>query len=152
MANRLYRPLIMAAVLFISVAVQADKHVFSNSDGALKGYDPVAYFLDSKATSGLPEFHFEKDDVRWFFSSQDHLDRFVAEPSRYTPQYGGYCAYAMSNNQQAPIDPKAWTIFEGKLYLNYSKPVQTTWLKDIPGFVLKADGHWQAQLAALQKK
>lgn len=151
MTHRLYPFLVLSAALWMSLSVQAHTHLFGNSEGALKGYDPVAYFLDSKATPGVPEFHHDHEGVTWYFSSQDHLDRFVSEPGRYIPQYGGYCAYAMSNNQLAPVDPTAWTIFEGKLYLNYSKPVQATWLKDIPGYVLKADTHWTTQLAAIHK-
>jgi hypothetical protein len=78
----------------------------------------------------------------WIFASAENRDRFQADPERYAPQYGGYCAYAVSKGHTASIDPKAWTIVDGKLYLNYSKGVKKKWEQDVPGNIVKADKNW----------
>ena len=77
-----------------------------------------------------------------FDASAEDRDKFAAAPEMYTPQYGGYCAYAVSQGHTAPIDPEAWTIVDGKLYLNYSKGVQKKWNQDRVGYIRKADQNW----------
>ncbi len=109
---------------------------------AIRGYDPVAYFSQAKAVKGSSDFKFEWNEATWHFSSQDNLNLFKSNPDKYAPQYGGYCAWAVSKGYTAKIDPNAWHIFEDKLYLNYSKSVQQTWQQDIPGNVTKADMNW----------
>jgi hypothetical protein len=78
----------------------------------------------------------------WRFASAEHRDRFAVDPERYAPQYGGYCAWAVSQGYTAKIDPAAWKIVDDKLYLNYSKDVQSQWSSDIPGNIAKADANW----------
>ncbi|WP_425503838.1 YHS domain-containing (seleno)protein [Actomonas aquatica] len=109
---------------------------------AIKGYDPVAYFTEGKPVEGDSDFEFEWRDATWRFASAAHRDRFAKDPEAYAPQYGGYCAWAVSQNKLAPIDPEAWRIVDGKLYLNYSPKVQRDWEQDIPGFIELADGYW----------
>ena len=109
---------------------------------AIKGYDPVAYFSLQKATAGYKEFSYEWSGTRWLFSSQANLDAFKADPQKYAPQYGGFCAYGVSENHKSPTDPNAWTVTDGKLYLNYSLKVKELWSKDIPGRIQKANGFW----------
>lgn len=109
---------------------------------AIKGYDPVAYFTDSKPVEGDAKFAFTWKGAEWHFTSADHLAKFKAEPEKYAPQYGGYCAWAVSQGYTANIDPAAWKIVEGKLYLNYSPDVQKKWSADIPGNIKKADANW----------
>ena len=94
--------------------------------------------------------------MRWSGTAPSGASRAppIATPSRpirsgYAPQYGGYCAWAVSQGYTAPIDPKAWKVVDGKLYLNYSKSVQKNWEKDIPGHIVSADGHWPRILAEL---
>jgi hypothetical protein len=111
---------------------------------ALKGYDPVAYFERKQPVKGTPQFSHEWMNAKWLFSSAADRDRFAADPARYAPQYGGYCAYAVSQGHTAPIDPEAWRVVDGKLYLNYSKGVQKKWSEDIPGYIEKADRNWPA--------
>jgi YHS domain-containing protein len=109
---------------------------------AIKGYDPVAYFTDAKAVEGDAKFTFEWEGAKWRFASAEHRDAFSEDPGRYAPQFGGYCAWAVSQNYTADIDPEAWKIVDGKLYLNYNKEVQQTWEKDTPGNITKGEANW----------
>ena len=109
---------------------------------AIKGYDPVAYFDEGKAVKGKSNLAFEWKEARWLFGSRQHRDLFRKSPERYAPQYGGYCAFGVSSGHAAPVDPEAWKIVDGKLYLNYNKKVQELWLKDVNGFIEKADRNW----------
>ena len=109
---------------------------------AIKGYDPVAYFTESKAVKGDSDFEYEWMDADWRFSSQKNLDLFKTNPEKYAPQYGGYCAYAVSQNDTAGIDPDQFTVLNGKLYLNYNKSINTKWSKDRDQYIVDADKHW----------
>ncbi len=109
---------------------------------AVKGYDPVAYFTSGKPVKGDRQFTLEHLGAKWRFSSQENLDLFQADPGKYAPQYGGYCAWAVSRGYTANIDPEAWKIVEGRLYLNYSKAVQSRWEEEIPANIEKADANW----------
>ena len=113
---------------------------------AIKGHDPVAYFTDGKPVKGSSDHTHSWNDATWRFASADHRDRFAADPERYAPQYGGYCAWAVSQNDTAGIDPAAWKIVDDKLYLNYSAKIQARWAKDIPGNIAKADANWPGLL------
>ena len=109
---------------------------------ALQGYDPVAYFTQSKPVKGSAEFTHQWMGSTWWFASAEDRDLFAKEPAKYAPQYGGYCAYGVSQGHTAPIDPEAWTIVEGKLYLNYSKGVKKTWSQAIPKYLEDANKNW----------
>lgn len=109
---------------------------------ALKGYDPVAYFEAQAPVKGLPEFTHRWMDATWRFSSAAHRDLFAKNPEKYAPQFGGYCAWAVSNNYTAPIDPQAWKIIDGKLYLNYSKDVQKKWEEGVLKRIEQASANW----------
>lgn len=111
---------------------------------AIDGYDPVAYFTDGKPVKGSKDHEFDWQGATWRFASAEHRDLFAADPEKYAPQYGGYCAYAVANDSLAGIDPEAWTIHEGKLYLNYSAKIRQQWSEDIPGYIAKADANWPA--------
>mgnify|MGYP000135608772 FL=1 len=116
---------------------------FFNTDGlAIQGYDPVAYFTEGRPVHGSPEFTHDYAGARWQFASAANRDAFAADPARYAPQYGGYCAWAVSQGYTASTDPAAWRIEGDKLYLNYSRSVQSRWEKDIPGNITKADANW----------
>lgn len=117
--------------------------VYADRAGAIRGYDPVAYFTDSEAVRGDRRFRHRWREADWFFASAEHRDLFAADPARYAPQYGGYCAYAMSRGDYVSSDPDAWSIRDGRLYLNYSKRVRRTWLKEPEGYIERADGHWR---------
>jgi YHS domain-containing protein len=109
---------------------------------AIKGYDPVAYFTDQKPVKGTASFEYLWNGARWRFASAEHLDLFRADPEKYAPKYGGYCAYAVSQGKIVDIDPEAWTVFERRLYLNVSKKVRGLW----EGYIRKADENWPRML------
>lgn len=109
---------------------------------AIQGYDPVAYFTDGKAVEGSSQYTAEWMGATWRFASAEHRDRFARDPESYAPSYGGYCAWAVSQGHTAGIDPEAWRIVGGRLFLNYSKDVQRMWEEDVPGNVRKADANW----------
>ena len=116
---------------------------------ALQGYDPVAYFEEGKAVKGEAGHSASWMGATWQFASAKNREAFQADPERYAPQYGGYCAWAVSEGYTADIDPHAWRIVNGKLYLNYSKSIQRRWEKDIPGHIAMGDKNWPG---VLQKK
>jgi len=112
------------------------------SPAAVGGYDPVAYFTEGKPVEGDTKFTFEYKGAEFRFSSKEHLAAFKADPEKYTPRYGGYCAWAVGQGHLAKGDPKYWRIVDGKLYLNFDEKVQKTWESDIPGFIRRADRNW----------
>ena len=120
--------------------------IYTENGVAIKGTDPVAYFQESKPVSGSDSFTYEWKNATWKFASAENRDLFASNPEKYAPKYGGYCAWAVSQGSTAPIDPSAWKIVDGKLYLNYDKRVQKTWEKDIPGNIAKADRNWPGVL------
>lgn len=127
---------------FPGLAFAVDE-VFSTAEGAIRGYDPVAYHHDGKPVQGSAEFVHEWNGAQWRFANAANRDAFAAEPERFAPQYGGFCAYGTSQGYKVSTQPDAFAIVDGKLYLNYSKPVQVTWNKDQPGYIRLADGNWQ---------
>ncbi|MGH7348418.1 MAG: YHS domain-containing (seleno)protein [Candidatus Rokuibacteriota bacterium] len=121
-----------------------------NTNGAplaLGGYDVVAYFTEGKPVVGQAAHEAGWNGARWRFASAEHRDRFLKEPERFAPRYGGYCAFAVSRGYTATVAPEAWRIVDGRLYLNYSTDVQKLWEQDIPGNVQKADTSWPGVLA-----
>ena len=120
-----------------------DKTAYYAEDGvAIRGYDPVAYFDQGEPVEGSAEHSLEWQGVTWHFASADHRSTFEQNPQKYAPAYGGYCAYAVAKDQLASVDPTAWKIVDGKLYLNYSKSVQDKWEQDIPGYIETAEMNW----------
>lgn len=109
---------------------------------AIRGYDTVAYFKDGRPVQGEPQFAHEWMGATWLFSSAEHLEAFKADPERYAPQFGGYCAYAVSEGYLYDANPKYWKIVDGKLYLNYNRTAQKRWEKDIPGRIATGEKHW----------
>jgi YHS domain-containing protein len=116
--------------------------VFSTGSGAIKGYDPVAFFTESKAVKGTKEFMHEWNGATWHFASKKNKDLFVANPEKYAPQYGGYCAYGTADGHKAPTETDTWTIVDSKLYFNYNQKVKTLWNKDQTNLIKKADEQW----------
>lgn len=139
--------LTLAVILVGTPALAAKDPVFSNLFGiAIRGYDPVAYFTEMKPVKGSKDFETEWNGATWRFANEEHLNIFQSDPEKYAPQYGGYCAWAVSNNYTASTQPDAWTIFEDKLYLNYSLNVRSQWEQDIPGNVERGDANWPSVL------
>ncbi len=114
---------------------------------AIEGYDAVAYFENGEPQKGSKKHVAEWNGATWRFATAAHRELFEAQPEKYAPQYGGYCAYAVSQGKTAGIDPDSWTILDGKLYLNYNKKIQTKWEADTPGYIRSADLAWPKLLA-----
>ncbi len=135
--------LCLTAVCLLPLVARAEKPVNATFLGvAIKGYDPVAYFTDAKPVSGSSDHEFEWMGATWRFASAAHRDLFKSTPDKYAPQYGGFCAWAVSQGSTAGIDPAAWKIVNDKLYLNYSLDIQKKWEGDVPGNIAKADVNW----------
>jgi YHS domain-containing protein len=109
---------------------------------AIKGYDPVSYFTTGEPTPGLARFSTTYKGAAYRFVSAENRDRFIAAPEKFAPQYGGYCAYAISLNSIADIDPDEWAIVNNKLYLNNNILSQTLWSFDKSGNIVKGDRNW----------
>jgi YHS domain-containing protein len=135
--------MIVAVGCAVTTAAWAGEY-FEGDGAAIRGHDPVAYFKDGKPVKGSAEHRFEHKGSTFHFASKANRDAFAAAPERYAPQYGGYCAFGMSGGYKAAIDPAAFTVREGRLYLNYNRDVQKQWSADIPGHVTKADRNWPA--------
>jgi hypothetical protein len=130
-------------LLFISIATLAQKsEVYNTSDGAIHGYDPVAYFKENKPVKGDKKYALSWKSANWYFASQQNLDAFKANPGMYAPQYGGYCAYGLANGHKATTEPDAWLISDGKLYLNYDKDIQVKWKKKQVEYIQDANKNW----------
>ena len=116
---------------------------------ALAGYDPVAYIKDKKAAKGKSVISADHDGVRYQFTSQNNKDLFLKSPASYTPQYGGWCAYAMgATGEKVDVDPETFKIIDGKLYLFYNRFFNNTldsWNKNEAGLKADADRNWAKQ-------
>jgi len=118
-------------------------NTLGSPDGvAIRGYDPVAYFRGGGPRPGKPEFSVSHGGATWRFASAEHKALFEADPERYLPAYGGFCAYGTSRGYLVKIEPEAWSIIDGRLYLNYDLGVRETWLGDTRKFIARADGNW----------
>lgn len=109
---------------------------------AIKGYDPVAYFTDGAPTHGNAKFSAKHDGATYHFASAANRDKFKANPAKYAPQFGGFCAMGVALDKKLDGDPEAWRVVDGKLYLNVNKDVQKKWLEDVPGNLTKATHNW----------
>jgi YHS domain-containing protein len=125
---------------------------FSDEKLSIKGYDPVTYFTAGKAVKGHKDLEHQWMGVTFRFSSKENLELFKTAPEKYAPQYGGYCAYAVSQGYTAPVDPEAWDIVSGKLYLNYSKSVQKKWREKRDEYITAANKNWPKLKTKEQKK
>jgi YHS domain-containing protein len=134
---------IAAAAVAAQPAIAGKAKVFTGIvDGvAVGGYDPVSYFSGAPL-EGKPEITSSWNGAEWRFATEANKAAFVAAPEKYAPQYGGYCAFAVSKGATAKGDPEAWTVADGKLYLNLSKGIREQWQSDIPGNIAAADANW----------
>ena len=134
--------LVAVSILVPATAMAVDPINSSLLRGAIKGHDPVAYFTQGGPAKGRGAHSHEWMGATWYFANAENRELFAADPDKYAPQYGGYCAYAVSQGYTAAIDPDAWKIVDDKLYLNFSLKVQKIWEEDIPGYIAKADINW----------
>lgn len=110
---------------------------------AIQGYDPVAYFTLNAPTKGDSQYTASYQGATYWFSSANHQSLFKADPAKYAPQYGGYCAFGVSKEKKYSIEPEAFEIVDGKLYLNLNKKVQSIWTKNSQELIVDANGNWQ---------
>jgi YHS domain-containing protein len=155
------KPLKIIAGLVVLVAIGAAAYSLSpfaakaegvintlGTDGvAIKGYDPVAYFTEGAPREGKPEHTALYKGAKWQFASAENKAEFEADPAKYEPAYGGYCAYGVSRNYLVKIEPDAWSIRNGKLYLNYDQNVQKSWSEDPDGYIKQANEKWPGLIA-----
>lgn len=109
---------------------------------ALHGYDPVAYFTESRPARGTDALVHVHRGVAYRFSSERNLAMFRADPERYAPQYGGFCAYGVSVGKKFDGDPTIWKVEDGKLYLNLNRDIAKAFLADLDGNIEKAEANW----------
>jgi len=148
MRTRLF-PFALVMLIFSHGAWAGKDEIYSSLfGGAIRGYDPVAYFTRGKPVKGNSDHTVEYKGATWKFSSAKNRLAFAGMPEKYAPQYGGYCAYAVSQGYTASIDPEAWTIVDDKLYLNYNKDIRAKWSRDIPGNIEKANANWPGVLGS----
>ena len=136
--------LIVATGLASGVAHAGQSLIYKGfaSNKAVSGYDPVAYFTEGKPVKGRKKHRLEFEGADWYFASQANMELFKADPAKYAPQYGGYCAYAVGIGQTAKGNPKNWDIVDGKLYLNYNGKFQKIWNNDQASFIERGDANW----------
>lgn len=138
----------IAATSFVlpSLAHARSPEIFQTDGVAINGTDPVVYFTKGKPDSLFNSHARSWMGVEWQFDSDETAQMFEAEPEKYAPVFGGYCSYAASLGYLAKTIPEAWTIYEGKLYLNASLRARELWLQDIPGNIAKGHANWPAIL------
>ena len=139
------------ASLPIGVALGSVAHantapIYSNNGIAVDSSDVVAYFTEGKPVKGSAEFTHGWNGVTWHFATVENRDAFAADPEAYAPQYGGYCAWAVSQGYTASTIPDAWRVVDGKLYLNFSRRIQRRWERDIPARIAEGDANWPGVL------
>ncbi|HET9746081.1 MAG TPA: YHS domain-containing (seleno)protein [Chitinophagaceae bacterium] len=137
------KKIVFGVSMFVSVQLFSQQdEIYAKETIAVNGYDVVAYFTEAKPVKGTATNNVTYKGVNWQFSSKENAELFRTNPERYEPQYGGYCAFGCSRGYKAETSPEAWTIVEGKLYLNYNKEVRDTWNKDQQAYIKKADANW----------
>lgn len=151
-ASHSFRLHVLLAVASILLAQLGYSKSLENVDRAgvgIKGYDPVAYFTDNKPMLGVSQFQSTFDGVIYYFNSAAHKEVFDANPGKYAPQFGGFCAYGVSKGSTVSIDPAAFQIVDGRLLLQYSTGIRETFNKDSAGNLKRADANW---ILLLEKK
>ena len=138
--NRSYIP---ALALFLTVvAAPVFGQDTTHSTPGISGYDPVAYFTEGVPQRGSGYHVANYKGVTYAFATGEHKDMFEANPEKYVPAYGGWCAYGVAVGKKFVADPEVWKIVKGKLYLNLDRNIQAKWNQDIPGHIKTADSNW----------
>ncbi|MFN8291038.1 MAG: YHS domain-containing (seleno)protein [Chitinophagaceae bacterium] len=150
--GRFFKIVYAGMILFLALATslmasgqQYNGHYLNNVDAngvIIDGYDPVAFFTDNKPVKGDPQFSFTYEEAVYHFASQEHLDLFKANPEKYKPQFGAWCAYAVSLGRTAPIDVNTFSIVDGRLVIQHNQRAVNGWSKDPEGNLKLADKYW----------
>jgi len=139
------KKLIVALMLFSALSAIATAKDLLNLDGnrvAIQGYDPVAFFTDSRPVTGNAQFQSEYRGAKYYFVSAEHKAMFHKEPAKYEPQFGGYCAYGASRGRKVPVKIEAWQIVDGRLLMQYDLDVKEKFNQDRLGNLRRADQNW----------
>lgn len=133
---------VLATVSWPATAQNAPAPFYAEDGVAIDGTDPVAYFIEGRPVAGRAEHALMWRGAEWRFSTAENRAAFEADPERFAPQYGGWCAWAVAEGYTAETTPEAWAIVDGRLYLNYSRGIQRRWERDVPGNIARADANW----------
>jgi YHS domain-containing protein len=139
---------ILAALFLVLALNPATAAIWQGANGhqpAVSGHDPVAYFTTGMPTPGNAALTTTYEGATYRFATPENRAAFIANPTKYAPQFGGHCAWAASQGRLAGPDPTIWRIVDGKLYLNCSKEAEAKWLADIPGNIAKGAAYWELQ-------
>ncbi len=146
---------LLSLLAALALSVSAFAANFVNADRnvgiALGGYDPVAFFTAGQPTKGDPSIRASHGGATYLFASATSKAAFEAAPTRYEPQYGGYCAYGVEKGVLLPVDVSTWVIRDGKLYLNYSPDIAKLFAKETDGIIKKANANWPGLVQANSK-
>ncbi len=137
--------LFLAFLVLVALSTIATAKELLNVDRnriAIQGYDPVAFFTDSRPVKGNPQFQSAYRGAKYYFASSEHKAAFDKEPAKYEPQFGGYCAYGVSHGSRAPIKIEAWQIVNGRLLMQYDLDIKNKFNQDPQGTLKKADENW----------
>lgn len=137
-------PGLLALAIVATAQAKADSPQSSEADLAVRGYDVVAYFEQSKALSGSALHTIDWNGARWQFYSASNLDLFKKDPARYVPRFDGHCALTVAHGARIPANPEAWAIREDRLYLFFHKPARETWLMNPEQLISRAEAQWKA--------
>ncbi len=134
--------LAVSALVAPAAAQGLPRRINHNGGVALRGYDPVAWFANGGPRRGSPLLMAQHGGVAWHFASEQNLEAFRASADGFLPAFGGFCAFGVSRGYKVDIDPEAWHIRDGRLFLNYDRGVQRQWQRDIPGHIARAEANW----------
>jgi YHS domain-containing protein len=136
----------LATMQWSTLVIAKENPISVDKDGvAMRGYDPIGYFVEKQAMKGKVTFAVKLDDETiYFLASAENRAIFIAEPKRYAPQYGGYCAYGAASGATVRVDPKVFRMIDGKLYLFSSQGIAAKWSKDSAEYIKKADANWSS--------
>jgi YHS domain-containing protein len=140
--KKLFFSILLAGLVWPAFAQTKCLLNLDSSGVAIQGYDPVAFFTDHKPVKGDPKYLSKRDGAIYFFTSKEHRQLFNADPAKYEPVYGGFCAYGVSRNRLVEIDVNAFQIVDGKLLLQYSTDIRDDFNKDAKANLAKADTNW----------
>ena len=138
---RLFAAAPAAIALTPGAAFAREPEVFQNPI-AINAIDPIGYFTDAAPVPGLAIHEVTWNGARWHLANAESAATFAADPETYAPVFGGYCAFAASRGYLAPTVPEAWTVYEGKLYMNANLRARELWLEDVPGNIAKGEANW----------
>ncbi len=134
--------LFLLSVCFFGLLNAQKAEIFSKEGKAIKGFDPVGFFIEQKAIKGADSLTYSWKNANWFFATHANLEAFKAHPEKYAPQFGGYCAYGTADGHKAPTETDTWTIVNDKLYFNYNQKVKGYWMQNQLPLIEKANSNW----------